>query len=225
MSCPSFDVVMLATPNIDYYAAETRANWQSYCDRHGYRFICWREVLLSDLHVIWSKLEMLRKQMEQSDADWVLLVDADTIVNRPEMQLTDLLSKYPNKDIVISEDVSRRWGLPIPLSFTSVWLSKSLRPPNTGFMFIRNSNYGRNFLRRWIDFARTPQYKKAAATHPRTQRVLWRTLFHTDRSRIGIMGPEVRRVGLSRFLDYLSMNWEKAFVLHDKRLPSKSSQV
>lgn len=218
-----FDVVMLATPNIDYYAAETRANWQSYCDRHGYRFICWREVLLTDLHVIWSKLEMLRQQMQQSDADWVLLVDADTLVNKPEMQLSDLLDKHPGKDIVISEDVSRRWGIPVPLSFTSVRLSKSLRPPNTGFMYIRNNDYGRMFLQRWIDFARSAEHEKAAATHPRTQRVLWSTLFQTDADKIGVLGAEVQRIGLNKFFDAISMNYRDAFVLHDKRLPLKST--
>ena len=37
---------MLATPHIDHYAKATQANWQAYCDRHGYEFVVWRETVL-----------------------------------------------------------------------------------------------------------------------------------------------------------------------------------
>ncbi|MBW1831668.1 MAG: hypothetical protein JRJ10_08205 [Deltaproteobacteria bacterium] len=73
----SFDVAMLATPHIDGYAGATRANWQAYCDRHGYEFTCWREAVLEDMHLIWSKIELMRRHMREMTADWLVVVDAD----------------------------------------------------------------------------------------------------------------------------------------------------
>ncbi|MGD1955461.1 MAG: hypothetical protein ACFBZ9_09555, partial [Sphingomonadales bacterium] len=53
---PQFDVIMLATPNIDYYANKTRENWSKYCIRHGYNFTCYRKHVIEDMHIVWSKV-------------------------------------------------------------------------------------------------------------------------------------------------------------------------
>ncbi|MCJ9428831.1 putative nucleotide-diphospho-sugar transferase [Kordiimonas marina] len=218
MANPTFDVAMLATPNIDYYADTTKANWQAYCDRHGYEFTVWREPVLEDMHLIWSKIELMRRHLEKSKADWLVVVDADTMVNRPELPMTYLTEKHPGKDFIISEDVSRRFGIPIPLDTLSVRLCRNRRGPNCGFMMIRNNAYGLDFVTRWLAHGRG-DCAHVADIFPREQRILWMTLFHTDRDHIAMLGDEVMRIGNNAFLDKFTTDWSQAFVLHDKRLP------
>lgn len=218
MSDVKFDVAMLATPNIDYYATKTRKSWEDYSERHGYNFICWRETVLDDMHLIWSKVELMRRHIEQTDADWLLVVDADTLVNRAEITLNEILAKYPNKDFIISEDCSRRFGIPFPFDTLSLRLTRSWRAPNCGFMMIRANDYGLDFMTRWLAHGRG-DCAHVADIFPREQRILWMTLFHQERERIAVMGPEVMRMGNNKFLDKFTTDWSKAFVLHDKRLP------
>ncbi|MGB5694821.1 MAG: hypothetical protein WBM46_04140 [Polyangiales bacterium] len=218
MTKTSFDVAMLATPNIDHYAAATQANWQSYCDRHGYAFTCWREVVLDDMHLIWSKIEWMRRHMRDMTADWLAVVDADTMVNKPERSLEALVQAHPGKDFLISEDCTRRFGIPVPLSARGVLSARSLRPPNCGFMIIRRSDFGKRFVDDWLANGRG-KLSHIADVFPREQWVLWLSLFREQRQRIAVLGPEVMRIGNNPLLDRITPDWSDAFVLHDKRLP------
>ncbi|WP_020400595.1 hypothetical protein [Kordiimonas gwangyangensis] len=218
MTEATFDVAMLATPEIDYYADDTSENWRSYCQRHGYNFVLWREAVLPDMHLIWSKIELMRRHIEQTEADWLVVVDADTTVNLPDLPLSHLVEKHPNKDFIISEDVSRRMGLPVPLCTLSVRLSRSWRAPNCGFMMIRANEFGLRFVTEWLQHGRG-DCAHVADIFPREQRVLWMTLFQTEAEKIAVLGPEVMRVGNNTILDRYFTNWDGAFVLHDKRLP------
>lgn len=222
MSDPSFDVAMLATPHIDYYAGATRANWQAYCDRHGYGFTCWREAVLEDMHLIWSKIEWMRRHMRDMTADWLVVVDADTCVNKPERTLAELVQAHPGKDFIISEDCSRRFGIPLPLSALAVRSARTLRPPNCGFMMVRRSDFGKQFLDEWLANGRG-KYADIADVFPREQWVLWLSLFREQRDHIAVLGPEVMRMGNNRWLDSMATDWSDAFVLHDKRLPACKS--
>ena len=217
----SFDVGMLATPEIDYYAAATKANWCAYCERYGHQFVCWRETVLDDMHLIWSKIELMRLHMQEMESDWLVVVDADTVVNRPELTLADLVRSNPGKDFLISEDCSRRFGIPLPLSLRGVVSTRSLRPPNCGFMMIRASQFGRNFLDQWLENGRG-KFSHIADVFPREQWVLWLSLFCEQRDRIAVLGSEIMRIGTNRLLDW-STNRSDAFVLHDKRLPAGKS--
>lgn len=217
----SFDVAMLATPHIDHYAAATRANWQAYCDRHGYQFTCWREAVLDDMHLIWSKIELMRRHMRNMTADWLVVVDADTMVNKPERTLADLVLAHPDKDFLISEDCSRRFGIPMPLGLRGVVSARTLRPPNCGFMMIRASDFGRRFLDEWLENGRG-KLSHIADVFPREQWVLWLSLFREQRERIAVLGPEIMRMGNQPLLDRFT-DWSDAFVLHDKRLPGCES--
>jgi len=222
VSDPSFDVAMLATPHIDYYAGATQANWQAYCDRHGYRFTCWREAVLEDMHLIWSKIEWMRRHMRDMTADWLVVVDADTCVNKPERTLAELVHAHPGKDFIISEDCSRRFGIPMPLSMLAIRSARTLRPPNCGFMMIRRSDFGIRFLDEWLANGRG-KYADIADVFPREQWVLWLSLFREQRDHIAVLGSEVMRMGNNSWLDSMATDWSDAFVLHDKRLPACES--
>ena len=169
------------------------------------------------MHLIWSKIEWMRRHMRDMTADWLVVVDADTVVNRPERELAELVRAHPGKDFIISEDCSRRFGIPLPLSLRGVVSARTLRPPNCGFMMIRNSDFGVRFLDEWLDNGRG-KFADIADVFPREQWVLWLSLFREQRNRIAVLGKEVMRMGNQPFLDR-STDWSDAFVLHDKRLP------
>jgi len=128
---------------------------------------------------------------------------------------------HPGKDFIISEDCSRRFGIPLPFTLRAVISARTLRPPNCGFMMIRNSDFGVRFLDEWLENGRG-RFAHIADVFPREQWVLWLSLFREQRDRIAVLGKEVMRIGNQPLLDWTT-DWSDAFVLHDKRLPSCES--
>jgi hypothetical protein len=217
------DVIMLATPKIDYYASQTSAGWRAYCSRHGYEFKVYREQVVADMHVVRSKVAVFRGHMRDSRADWVVLVDADTRVNRPELRLESLIYRYAqHKEFLISEDCSRRFGLPIPLSLKSLKMSGSWRAPNSGFMMVRNTPSNADVFDEWLTNGRGP-FAAIADIFPREQAVFWASIYKKYRGRIAVIGDEIMRVGINATIDRFTMDSRRAFIHHDKRLTNGES--
>ncbi|MAU41508.1 MAG: hypothetical protein CMF31_07785 [Kordiimonas sp.] len=215
-----FSIVMLATHHIDYYAERTKASWQAYCDKHGYNFIVYEDKILDDMHINWSRIEAVRLELEKRTSDWVVLVDADTLIVNDSIKMEDLITRYGNKDILFSSDVSWRFGINIPLNFQAAFKYGARLLPNGGFFMIRNEAYGRQFITDWLDLARG-DLKHLADKHPRCQNVLWTGLFPEHKKNIGMIKEEVLRVGINNFLDPLTIRMENALALHDKQLTIK----
>ncbi|MEM9287875.1 MAG: hypothetical protein AAGA36_06035 [Pseudomonadota bacterium] len=214
---------MLATPNIDYYANKTRENWSKYCIRHGYNFTCYRKHVIEDMHIVWSKVAILEKHLRNTKSHWVIMVDADTTVQQQEQTLDALTQRY-DKDVqmLISEDCSRRFGLPIPLSLNGVIKSGQYRPPNVGFLAMRKTPFSIALMQEWLALARGT-LADIADVFPRQQNVFWVGLLRKYRPHIVILGSEVMRVGMNDMLDTWTMQTDKAFILHDKRLTNQES--
>ncbi|MFZ0486972.1 MAG: hypothetical protein WAL83_08230 [Arenicellales bacterium] len=212
-----FEVVMLATPEIDHYAAATRLSWERYCAHHGYDFFLYDRQILPDLHINWSRLEMVRERQRAGGADWVVMVDADTFVVDESFGLDRLVAPYAGKDVLFAPDATRRFGFWLPLDWGGFATCRTWRPPNGGFILVRNNEFGRYFFDRWIALARGSM-RHLANRHPRTQGILWRGLYRRYRDSIAVMYGEVVRAGTNRVLDRLSLDTRQAFVLHDKRL-------
>lgn len=219
-----FEVVMMATSEINHYAVATRRSWERYCDRHGYGFFLYDHKILCDLHINWSRLEMVRQRQRAGLADWVVLVDADTFVADESFTFEHLVAPYTDKDLLFAPDATRRFGIWLPLDIRGFLLCRTRRPPNGGFILARNNEAGRAFFDRWIELARGPM-NHLADRHPRTQGILWRGLFHQHRDRIAVMYGEVVRSGTNRLLDWISLCTKGAFVFHDKRLTLPDGEV
>ena len=218
----AFDVVMLATPEVAHYARHTRASWSRYCQRHGYRFEPYGENLVPDMHINWSKIEMMRRHLRQSRADWVLLVDADTHVARGDVRLEELVTRHVGKELIFSADGVRRLGFYFPLNIRGAIACGRWRVPNAGFILVRNNSFSRDFFDRWLALARG-DLAHLADRHPRNQNVLWFGLYRHHRHRIGLLGDEVARVGTNRLLDLFAPRRGDAFVIHDKGLTRSST--
>ena len=48
---------------------------------------------------------MMRRRFAKSDADWLIKVDADSIIVREEVGFEDILDRYPGKDIYFPADI------------------------------------------------------------------------------------------------------------------------
>ncbi|NQZ74995.1 MAG: hypothetical protein HRT61_02635 [Ekhidna sp.] len=149
-----FAVCQLVTPNIDSFAKYSAASILSYCEKHGYSYYLQRNVLLRDLHINWSKIQ-LANQILSMGYDYVILIDADILLMDLELSLQGFVK---NDGIVITmvEDTHL--------------LIKSR--PNAGFIMIKNGSEGKKVVKKWIEAAYSD--RKLADKHPRNQRIYWK---------------------------------------------------
>lgn len=188
---PTFHIVMLATPQTDHYSGPPIRLWKSYARQHGYSFSVCRDRLINDLHINWSKIELVRKSLNQRSEDFLLLVDADTLVVSPSVPLGDLIKN--NNQIMFASDT------PFPRlspDFRHLALRLRLRRarlPNAGFMLIKNTGFSQKFFTDWLQLARG-KLAAYADIHPRNQNVLWRGLLNQHRTEIGIYKKEILRM-------------------------------
>ena len=74
-----------------------------YCDRHGYTYIRYREMIDPTLIPTWNKLLAVRKELPKFD--WVLWLDADALIVNPGQRIEDILAPYESgKDMLFSTD-------------------------------------------------------------------------------------------------------------------------
>lgn len=188
-----WDVIMLATSEIDSYARYSRLLWGEYCARNRCQFYHYPETLVPEMHVNWSKIEMARRHLASSEADAIALVDADTYVCNPDMSLTSLLGEHPQKQMVFAQDTIRYGNLELPLDFFSAVFHGTPRLPNAGFILMENSKFARDFFDEWMALAKN-ELKHLSDRHPRNQRVLWRGLYFQNKDKIGLLDGRVRRL-------------------------------
>lgn len=187
------EVIMLATSDIENYARHSRVAWEKFCAVRGYGFFHYPEKLLSDMHVNWSKIEMVRRHLAATKTDMVVLVDADTYVCDPKLHLGAIADCYPDKDVIFSRDCRNIGPFVLPLNYEAALKYKTRKLPNAGFVLIRNTEFSRKFFDKWLDLARN-ELKAIADTHPRNQRVLWEGLYFQNGDKIALLNRQVERV-------------------------------
>lgn len=211
------DVVIMATADIDEYAKETVADWQSYCSQYGYSLAHFDEQVIPELHINWSKIELAKRHLRQSECDWMVVADADTWVCDRSRRLEEFIDDQPGTDAVFSSDVAVRAGILMPLNWLGIWECGAWVCPNAGFFAIRNSREGQMFMDEWMDL---PYGKLAhlADKPPRDQWVLWKGLFRKWRSRLRLDKRNVLRVIDDFHWWQIKKFGAKPFIAHDKRL-------
>lgn len=157
MAKHTVSIIQLVTPNIDQFAVFSIATVLNYAKQHGYSHQILREKLIGDMHINWTKIEYLRKKLLQSTSDFVLLIDADSLVIDPSISI-DRLAKDSQHHIYMPQDTPFFSGL---------------FRPNAGFILVRNGQKGREIISRWIDVAKN-EGKPESDVHPRNQRVYWK---------------------------------------------------
>lgn len=215
----TFDIVIMATPEIDIYTSRTLPNWKDYAADHGYNLHVYDSKPLADMHINWSKIEHARRHLDMCEADWMVVADADTWVNAPERTLHDFLGSAESDglDLVFSSDVACWLGLPFPLNYLGVRECRRWICPNAGFFAVRNTAAGKRFMTDWLDLARGA-CADIADTPPRDQWVLWRGLFAPRPDLFRLDTTCVLRVISEFHWQQLERTGRQPFIVHDKRL-------
>lgn len=214
-----FDIVIMATPEINIYTRKTLPNWELYASRHGYSLHVYDSKPLTEMHINWSKIEHARRHLETSNADWMVVADADTWINTPDRQMDDFIGEAAQngQDLVFSSDVSHWFGMLFPLSFLGVRECHRWICPNAGFFAVRNNEAGKRFMNDWMDLARG-SCADIADTPPRDQWVLWRGLFRPQPQLFRLDTKCVLRVTSESHWQHLARLGQQPFIVHDKRL-------
>lgn len=152
----SFSIYQLATPNIDSYAQYSIASIKSYAERYGYDHYIQREQMEMDMHINWTKIALLTKALKKATTDYVVLLDADTVLVNPDLSLETFAPKG-------HQIVSFARDTPI-LKF---------HKPNAGFIILKANGQSLKMMEQWMTAAKGAG-KKWADIHPRNQNVYWR---------------------------------------------------
>lgn len=107
--------------------------WRNYCKKQGYTFI--EKVNCgSGRHPVWDKVYFTHQILP--NYDYVLYLDADTLLTNPDIKIEDFIALHPDKDLLISDDCH---GL------------------NVGVFIIKNTKWSLDYLEqvwnieRWIN--------------------------------------------------------------------------
>ena len=92
-------VVMLCTPNYTRGFAGV-SSFREYAKKNGYEFKLYQKKLLDDLHINFTKMEIMRRECDRSDVDYTVLFDADTEI-KEEVKLENIIELYPNQNLKI----------------------------------------------------------------------------------------------------------------------------
>ena len=104
-------VVMMATPEIDWYSKASRANWAKYCHRHGYKYSVIDKIIIEDMHLNWSRIRMALDVLSDPSAEWVFVVDeSGEFATKKEIRIGRQNPKYyevieglePGEQVIVS---------------------------------------------------------------------------------------------------------------------------
>ncbi|MFY0606649.1 MAG: hypothetical protein JXR10_08035 [Cyclobacteriaceae bacterium] len=160
---PQITIIQLVTPNIDEYAKYSVASVKKYAIAHGYHYHIQRSKTVKDMHINWTKIDFLKNELNaasKGDDSFVVLLDADTVIVKPERTIEFFIEKYQKTDtnILMANDT--------PFQITGK------KKPNAGFVIVRNNEMGREIIAKWIDASRN-EGARYNDIHPRNQLVYW----------------------------------------------------
>ncbi len=173
------DILMLSTEHIESYTKYSIPIWEKYCGMHGYNFCHYGEKLIPDMAFTWSRIRMIQDHFKKTDAEYVVMVDADTFLFKARMNLKieDLAEKYMigEKRILFQKDGSERMGIYFSHNPKLSYDLKRWTLPNAGFNIMKNCKEVHAFIDRWIELGQG-ELRHLSDVHPRTQNVLLRGL-------------------------------------------------
>lgn len=127
----------------------------------------------------WSRIKMIQNHFENTKADYVLMVDADTFIYHDQLNLKieSLVDQYMvgEKRILFQKDGSNRLGFYFSHNFKLSYEMKRWVLPNAGFNIMKNCKEVHHFIDQWLVLGQG-KLRHLAEVHPRTQNVLLRGL-------------------------------------------------
>ncbi len=166
------DIIMFATPNLHTYTQYAIPAWEKYCAVNGYNFTHYSKPFYEDLHLVWSKICSVREHLYNTNCEYLLMVDADTIPTGIDVKIEQVLQEFMvnDKQVLFQKDGSNRLKyLYFTHNFKLTFGSKRWVLPNAGFILIKNSKQSKALFDEWLARAKTSKY---ANITPRNQNVL-----------------------------------------------------
>jgi galactosyl transferase GMA12/MNN10 family len=126
--------------NFDGIMDLTRPNKETYCQKHGYHCFDGSDHHDASRPPAWSKIRAVQALLDGPEqCDWVLWMDADTVIMNSDVRIEDFLPADATQDLLVASDKGGGY--------------------NSGVFFFRNSAWSRQFLDEWWnmkDFVRPP---------------------------------------------------------------------
>lgn len=121
-------ICSLYTPEIEYFAKYTTQNFQDYCDKNNYDFICSNVSIDLSRKPTWSKIMILQQNLK--NYEWLMWIDADAAITSKDIKIESIIDD--NYNIIITREDCRD-GIII----------------NAGVFLIKNTEWSKNFLDKW----------------------------------------------------------------------------
>ena len=141
---PSLIQRIMRWRNFDGILHLTRPNKLAYAKKYGYHLYDGSDYYDPSRPPAWSKIRAVQalfddNHMDQQPCDWVLWMDADTVIMNSNVRIEDFLPADPTKDLIVVSDKGGGY--------------------NSGVFLFRNSLWSKQFLDEWWnmnDFVRPP---------------------------------------------------------------------
>lgn len=83
-------VITLCTENYDKVGCYGANALKRYCDDKGYLFTLYREKMIPDLHINFTKNWITIDALKKTSADYIILIDSDIEIVNPDIKIEDL---------------------------------------------------------------------------------------------------------------------------------------
>jgi hypothetical protein len=190
-------IIQYYTSNLKYATTSEKIN-KKYCEKYGFDYFSQTDdnliKTISDNRAVqWYKIKFIQDQLKSNDADYIVFMDADAIVVKSEIDIRDFIQKYPNKELIISED----FGPDIV---------------NTGVMIFKNTQWSIDFLERvWEGGNKISRGKyRGEIWHEQTIMSIYLHVNENDRDKTVILHPS----DLNSINDNI-LREDKTFIYHD----------
>jgi hypothetical protein len=137
---PSLVQRMTRWRNFDGIMKLTLPNKMAYAQKYGYYLFDGSDQYDPSRPPAWSKIRAVQYLLDAPEScDWVLWMDADTVIMNSNIRIEDFLPADPTKDLIVVSDKNGGY--------------------NSGVFLFRNSKWSKEFLDEWWnmnDFVRPP---------------------------------------------------------------------
>lgn len=151
----SIRFICLCTKNYDKIGCYGVNSIKYYCKKHKYNFTFYRNKLIEDLHINFSKNAIILDACKKYNDDYFVCIDTDIAIKDLDFKIESLIK--PGHVIYAPRDIWRKNG-------------KKNSIINMGFSIWKNCKRTEYINKKWIDAARK-DCKHLSNKHPRQQNV------------------------------------------------------
>jgi len=125
-------LIITAEDRNDDYIKYHDINFKKYCKLHDYIYLRLDNCSKEESSTYWCKIHKVKKALENTEFDYVMWADSDTIITDLNVSLDSFISDVGEPDIIIGKDVG-------------------INVFNAGLFLIKNSKMGKYFINRCLE--------------------------------------------------------------------------